>query len=125
MGRAAKVIAVVRFAEPTALAGSLAGLSARRLGTVVLALGAARVRIKEGPTVLALAFAAWTSHEPASPQAHNLQIAAETEEHGAKSGPKTIEEDGRRGEICHVGKKMAQPTRPVHPDGLSTVSGHR
>jgi hypothetical protein len=29
---------------------------------------------------------------------------------GEKRGPKNIEEDGRRGEICHVGKKMAQPT---------------
>src|SRR5467141_5135559 len=44
LGRAAKVIAVVRGAEPTALAGRLAGLSARRLGTGVLALGAARHR---------------------------------------------------------------------------------
>jgi len=74
-------------------------------------------------TVLALAFGEWTSHEPAAPQAHDLQIAAETEENGGeKSGPKKIEEDQRRGEIFHVGKKMAQPTRPVHPDGLSTVS---
>ena len=76
-----------------ALAGSLAGLSARGVGTVVLAPGAARVRMKEGPTVLALAFAEWTSHEPASPQAHELQIAAETEENGKKA---TEAEDNRR-----------------------------
>jgi hypothetical protein len=44
---------------------------------------------------------------------------------GEKSGLKNIEEDGRRGELCHVGKKMAQPTRPVDPDGVSTVSGYR
>jgi hypothetical protein len=29
---------------------------------------------------------------------------------GRKKQPKNIEEDGRRGKICHVGKKMAQPT---------------
>jgi hypothetical protein len=61
--------------------------------------------------VLALALGAWRSHEPASPQAHDLQIGAETEENGGeKRGPTNIEEDGRRGEICHVGKKMAQST---------------
>ena len=76
LGRACEVIAVRGLVEPATLAGSLAGLSARGLGAVALALGAARVRIKEGPTVLALAFAEWTSHEPASPQAHDLQIAA-------------------------------------------------
>jgi hypothetical protein len=44
---------------------------------------------------------------------------------GRKSGPKNIEEDGRRGEICHGGKKTAQPTRPFQPDCLITVSGYR
>jgi hypothetical protein len=29
---------------------------------------------------------------------------------GEKRGLKHIEEDERRGEICHAGKKMAQPT---------------
>jgi hypothetical protein len=44
--------------------------------------------------VLTLAFGAWTSHEPASPQAHDLKIAAETEENGGeKGGLKKIEED--------------------------------
>ena len=34
------------------------------------------------------------------------QIAAETEENGEeKSGPKNIEEDRRRGEICHWGRR--------------------
>src|SRR5215813_5464419 len=79
---------------------SFARLSARGLGAVALAPGATRVRSKEGPTVLALALGAWTSHEPASPQAHDLQIAAETEENGGeKSGPKKIEADQRRGDI--------------------------
>jgi len=84
VGRAGEVIAVVRFAEPTALASRLASLAARRRGAVALAPRATRVGGKEGPTVLALPFAEWTSHEPASPQAHNLQIAAETEENGEK-----------------------------------------
>ena len=109
VGGAGEVIAVVWLLSPAALARSFARLAARGLGAVALAPGATRVRSKEGPTVLALALGAWTSHEPASPQAHDLQIAAETEENGGeKSGPKNIEEDRRRGEICHVGKKMAQ-----------------
>jgi hypothetical protein len=66
------------------------------------------------------------SHEPASPQAHDLQIVAETEENGGeKRGPTNSEENGRRGAICHVGKKTAQTTGPVHSDVLSTVSGYR
>jgi hypothetical protein len=36
---------------------------------------------------------------------------AETEENGGeKRGPKNLEEDGRRGEICPVGKKRAPST---------------
>src|SRR5437870_6498217 len=102
MGGAGEVIAVAWLLEPAVLAGGFAGLPARELGAVALAPGAARVRSKEGLTVLALALGAWTSHEPASPQAHALQIVAETEENGGeKRGPKNIEEDGRRGEICH------------------------
>jgi hypothetical protein len=58
--------------------------------------------------VLALAFGEWSSHEPASPQAHDLKIAAEMEENGGEnSGPKKIAEDKRRGEIFHGGKKTA------------------
>src|SRR5437762_14021010 len=71
MGRAAEIIPVVRVVMPTALAGGLAGLAARGLGAIALAPGAARVRRKEGLTVLALAFGKWTSHGPASPQAHD------------------------------------------------------
>jgi hypothetical protein len=56
MRRVAEIIPVVRFVMPTALAGGLAGLAARGLGAVALAPGAARVGIKEGLTVLALAF---------------------------------------------------------------------
>ena len=84
LGRAAEIIPVVGLLMPSALAGSLAGLAARRLGAVALVPDVARVRSKEGPTVLALTFAEWTSHEPASPQAHDLQIAAETEENEEK-----------------------------------------
>jgi hypothetical protein len=76
--------------------------------------------------MFALTFAERTSHKPASPQAHDLQIVAETEENGVeKRGPTHSEENGRRGAICCVGKKMAQSTGPVHPDDLSTVSGYR
>jgi hypothetical protein len=75
--------------------------------------------------VLTLALGVWTSHEPVSPQAHDLQSAAETEENGEhKSGPKHLEEDGRRGEICYVRKKMAQPTRPVDLDGLTVIPAY-
>ena len=69
---------------PPALAGRLAGLAARRLGAVALVPDVARIRRKEGPTMLTLALGAWTSHEPVSPQAHDLQSAAETEENGEK-----------------------------------------
>src|SRR5215471_7775755 len=126
VGGASEVIAVAGLLEPAALARRLAGLAARGLSAVALALDVARVRSKEGPTVLALALGAWTSHEPVSPQAHDLQSAAETKENGEnQSGPKHLEEDGRRGELCYVRKKRAQPTRPVDPDGCSTVLGYR
>ena len=76
VGRAGEVIAVAWLLEPAVLAGGFARLSTRGLGAVTLAPDAAWVRIKKGLTVLALAFGAWTSHEPASPQAQHLQIAA-------------------------------------------------
>src|SRR5256885_10297161 len=84
MGRAAEIIPVVRLVMPTALAGGLAGLAARGLGAIALAPGAARVRRKEGLTVLALAFGKWTSHGPASPQAHDQGMGAWKEENGAE-----------------------------------------
>src|SRR5437870_13370259 len=80
LGRACEVIAVRGLGEPATLAGSLAGLAARGLGTGTLAPDAAWGRSKKGLTVLALACGAWTSHEPASPQTHHLKIAAEKEE---------------------------------------------
>lgn len=76
LGRACAVSAVCGLVEPAPWAGSLAGLSARGLGTVTLAPDAAWVRIKKGLTVLTRAFGAWTSHEPASPQAHYRKIVA-------------------------------------------------
>ena len=98
MGRVAEIIPVVRLLMPTALAGGLAGLAARGLGAVALAPGAARVGIKKGLTVLAVAFREWTSHWPASPQANDRKIGAWKEENGEeKSEPKKIEENGRRG----------------------------
>jgi hypothetical protein len=56
------------------------------------------VRLKEALTVLTLAFGVWTSHRPASPQAHDQGIGGWKEENGeGKSALKKIEEHGRRG----------------------------
>ena len=111
LGRACEVIAVGWLVEPATLAGGLAGLAARGLGAVALAPGAARVGIKEGLTVLTLAFAEWTSHWPASPQAHDPKIAAWKEENGGKKA--AAEEDRRRRKkgmnIQFFGKKKARP----------------
>ena len=126
MGGAGEVITVARLLEPAVLTRGFARLPTQGLGAVALAPGAARIRSKEGLTVLALAFREWTSHEPVSPQAHDLQSAAETEENGEhKSGPEHLEEDRRRGKLCYVRKKTAHPTRPVDPASFSTVSGYR
>jgi hypothetical protein len=62
-----------------------------------LALGTARVGLKEGLTVLARAFGEWTSHWPASPQANDRKIGAWKEENDEeKSALKTSEENGCR-----------------------------
>jgi hypothetical protein len=90
MGGTAEVITVVGLLEPPALTGRFAGLAARRLRTVALAPGAARVGIKEGLAVLTLAFGEWTSHWPASPQVNDRNIAAWKEENGEDN------EGGRR-----------------------------
>ena len=82
MGRAAEVITVGGLLQPTALAGRFAGPSARGLRAVALAPGATRVGSKEGLTVLALAFGSWTSHRPASPQAHDQGIGGWKEANG-------------------------------------------
>jgi hypothetical protein len=84
MGGTTEVITVARLVQPAALTGRFAGLAARWRRTVVLAPGAARVRIKKGLTVLTLALGEWTSHWPASPQANDLNIAVWKEENGAK-----------------------------------------
>jgi hypothetical protein len=91
-------ITVARLVQPTALTGRFAGLAACGRRTVVLAPSAARVRRKEGLTVLTLAFAEWTSHWSASPQANELHIAVwKEEQEGRTSGPKKIEENRRSG----------------------------
>src|SRR6266436_1971396 len=80
VGGACEVIVVAWLLYPAVLAG----------GT--------RVGIKEGLTVFALTFGAWTSHWPATPQANDPGIGAWKEENDeAKSAPKKIEEHGRRG----------------------------
>src|SRR5215510_11924773 len=82
MGRAAKVITIVGFAEPPPLTGRFAGSPAGWLGTVVLPSHIAGVRIKESPTVLALALSHRTCHGPASPQVHDRPMAVWLEENG-------------------------------------------
>ena len=126
MGRAAEIIPVVRFVEPTALAGSFAGLMARGFGAVALASSAARVGIKKGLTVLTLALAQWTSHWPESPQGNDLHIAAQEEEPGEENGrgsrsKKTEERD----EYRVFGKKKEWSNLQFHPGHLHAVSGYR
>jgi hypothetical protein len=98
MERTAEVIAVLGVLPPTALAGRFAGLAARGRGAVALPPRTARVGSKEGLTVLALAFGAWTSHEPVSPQAHDRKIgmwkeANHEEKTGRRRAKKTEEGD--------------------------------
>src|SRR6266851_823347 len=58
------------------MAGGFAGLAARGLGAVALSPSAARIGIKEGLTMLTLAFGEWLSHWPASPQVNDRKITA-------------------------------------------------
>jgi hypothetical protein len=102
MGRAAEIIPVVRFVEPTALAGGLAGLAARGRGAVALAPGTARVGRKEGLTVLALACDTWTSHWPASPQANHRKIRAWKEENGAEKAGQRRAKKTEEGDKYHM-----------------------
>ena len=76
MGGAFEVIAVVGLLLPAALAVGFAGLAALGLRAIALSPGAAWIGIKEGFTVLTLAFGEWTSHWPASPQVNDRKIAA-------------------------------------------------
>jgi len=112
LGRAGEVIAVGRFVVPSPLARRLAGLAACGGGTVALAPDAARVGRKKGLTMLALTCGAWTSHGPASPQAHEQGNGVWKEENGKeKSEPTKSEENGRTGCPDVLGKKTQQPTR--------------
>ncbi len=126
MGGTTEVITVVGLLQPTAVTGRFAGLAARWRRTVVLAPGAARVRIKEGLTVLTLALGEWTSHWPASPQANDLQIVAWKEENGEEQAgrrrSKKIEEADK---YPIFWKKTQQPNRQFQPDRLIAVSGRR
>jgi hypothetical protein len=56
IGRTTKVVPVLRFAQPTALTGSLTRLAAGRLRTVVLVVSVAWVRKKKLMAVFALTF---------------------------------------------------------------------
>ena len=98
VGGACEVIAVRRFVQPAPLAGDSAGMAARGLRAVALASSATGVGSKEGLTMLTLALTQWTSHGPASPQAHDPGSGMWKEENGAeKSAPKKRKEHERRG----------------------------
>jgi len=84
MGGAFEVIAVVGLLLPAALAVGFAGLAALGLSAIALSPGAAWIGIKEGFTVLTLAFGEWTSHWPASPQVNDRKIAAWREENAGR-----------------------------------------
>jgi hypothetical protein len=110
--RAGDVIAVGGLVAPAPLAGGLARLAARRRGAGALAPSATGIGSKAGLTVLALALPAWTSHGPASPQAHEQGNGVWKEENGQeKRAPQKIKEDGRTGCPDVLGKKTPQPTR--------------
>jgi hypothetical protein len=99
MGRAAEVVLVFGFAQPTPLAGGFAGLSTWRLRTGVLAPTIAGVRSKEYLTVLTRALSDVTSHWPESPQVNDRRVVAWREENTEEKGePKTAEEDGEETE---------------------------
>jgi len=126
MGGTTEVITVARLVQPAALTGRFAGLAARGRRTVVLAPGAARVRIKKGLTVLTLALGEWTSHWPASPQANDLNIAVWKEENGAKqAGRRRSKKTEEADKYPIFWKKTQQPNRQFQPDRLIAVSGRR
>jgi len=85
VGGAGEVLAVAWLLEPAVLAGGFARPLTRGCGAVALARGAPRVGSKKGPTMLALPCGAWTSHRPASPQAHDHGIGGWKEENGRRS----------------------------------------
>jgi len=121
-----EVITVARLLQPTTLTGRFAGLAACRRRTVVLAPGAAGVRIKEGLTVLTLALGEWTSHWPVSPQANDLQIAVWKEENGQEQADRRSSKKTEEGEKYFIfWKKTKPPNLQFQPDRLIAVSGRR
>jgi len=126
MGGTTEVITVARLVQPAALTGRFAGLAARGRRTVVLAPGAARVRIKKGLTVLTLALGEWTSHWPASPQANDLNIAVWKEENGAKqAGRRRSKKTEEADKYPIFWKKTKRPNLQFQPDRFIAVSGRR
>jgi hypothetical protein len=126
MGGTTEVITVARLVQPAALTGRFAGLAARWRRTVVLAPGAARVRIKEGLTVLTLALGEWTSHWPASPQANDRHIAVWKEENGAKqAGRRRSKKTEEADKYPIFWKKTKRPNLQFQPDRFIAVSGRR
>ena len=103
MGKAAEVVLVFGFAQPTPLTSGFAGLSTWWLRTVVLAPNVAGVRIKECLTVLTLALSEVTYHWPESPQVNDRRVAAWREENTEENGkPKTAEENGEETDKYHM-----------------------
>ena len=62
VGGSTEVVAVAALAQPTPLTGGLAGLPAGGLGTVVLAIRAARIWNEEGAAAAALTSARRAAH---------------------------------------------------------------
>ena len=71
--RAAEVIAVGRLAQPTLLAGLLAGVAAIGLATVMLAALIAVIREKELAATSALASCGTETHGPPKPSPNQRQ----------------------------------------------------
>jgi hypothetical protein len=82
--------------------------------------------MKENLTVLTLALPDVLSHGPASPQAHDWQVAAWKAAHGEEN---TGSEGGRKKEKCRArawaGRKRTEAIFHFYPVCLTAVSGHR
>ena len=125
MGGTAEVITIVGLLEPPPLTGRFARFAARWLRTVALAPGAARVGIKEGLAVLTLAFAEWTSHWPASPQANDRNIAAWKEEYSEENEGRRSKKTEEADKYQFFWKKKEWPNLQFQPDRLIAISGRR
>jgi hypothetical protein len=98
--RAAEVIAVGRLAQPTLLAGLLAGLAALRLGTVTLTILIAKIGEKEIVATVALASLGPDIHRP-----RNHHQARFQSKQNHRHGRRAKREEGRRAVSARAGRK--------------------